>query len=139
MSKPVIHYGKKPTKFWMTVFGIIFSIMTIATGDESAVEIASTHPMKFAAMEGLYFGTENATLVIVGKIKNGDDPAKPHLKDFARYVEIPSLLSYWAFLDKDAFVYGIHDHIHGNPERGIISYYAKKINQEEMDNESHVY
>jgi cytochrome bd ubiquinol oxidase subunit I len=108
-----------------SIFGLIFSIMTVVTGDESAREVAQTQPMKFAAMEGLYNGTTNAPLVAAGMIKDGNDPLLPHKKEFAWNIEIPGVLSYMAFLDKNAFVPGICDLVHGNPERGIISYSEK--------------
>ena len=107
------------------IFGLIFSILTIVTGDESAREVAKSQPMKFAAMEGLYYGTNNAPLIAAGILK--DDPIPDNLKkqDFFFNIEIPSALSYMAFLDADAFVPGIHDLVHGNEEEGIISYYDK--------------
>jgi len=107
------------------IFGLIFSILTIVTGDESAREVAKSQPMKFAAMEGLYYGTDNAPLVAAGLLK--DDPVPENVKkqDFYFNFEIPSALSYMAFLDFDAFVPGVHDLVHGNEEEGIISYYDK--------------
>jgi cytochrome d ubiquinol oxidase subunit I len=108
-----------------SIFGFIFSIMTVATGDESAREIAKTQPMKFAAMEGLYYGTTHAPLVAAGVIKDAEIPDQPHVKDFSWNVEIPGILSYMAFLDVDAFVPGIRDLVHGNEEQGIMSYYEK--------------
>ncbi len=108
-----------------SIFGLVFSIMTVATGDESAREIAKTQPMKFAAMEGLYFGTANAPLVAAGMLKDCNDPEKPHIKDFAWNIEIPGVLSYMAFLDRNAFVPGIYDLVHGNEQQGIVSYFDK--------------
>ncbi len=107
------------------IFGLIFSILTIMSGDESAREMAKSQPMKFAAMEGLYYGTTHAPLVAAGVLTQ-DKTAMEHKKqDFVFNVEIPSMLSYMAFLDANAFVPGIHDLVHGNAERGIISYDEK--------------
>lgn len=107
------------------IFGFIFSLLTIGTGDESARDVAKTQPMKFAAMEGLYYGTTHAPLVAAGILKDDPVPDNQKKKDFFFEIEIPSALSYMAFLDGNAFVAGIHDLVHGNEEQGIMSYYEK--------------
>ncbi len=108
-----------------SVFGLVFSIMTVLSGDESAREIATTQPMKFAAMEGMYYGSTNAPLVAAGVLQDDPTVENPQKQDFFIEVKIPSALSYMAFLDANAFVPGIFDLVHGNKERGIISYYEK--------------
>jgi len=104
-----------------SIFGIIFSLHTILTGDESAREIARTQPMKFAAMESLFDGTTNAPLIAIGALTRAEDYDEHKRQDFIFKIEIPNMLSTMAFLDPNAFVPGIKDLIHGNPERGIIS------------------
>ncbi len=102
-----------------SVFGIITTLFTIFTGDGSGNEIALKQPMKLAAMESLYKGTESAGLVTVGmltpgkKVNDGKDA-------FVFRHEIPSALSFLSFRNFTAFVPGIDDLINGNPERGII-------------------
>lgn len=108
-----------------SIFGLIFAGMTLFTGDESAREVASSQPMKFAAMEGMYHGTTNAPLVAIGILKDDPTVENPKKKDFFFEIKIPSALSYMAFLDFDAFVPGVYDLVHGNEERGIMSYYEK--------------
>jgi len=108
-----------------SVFGLIFSVMVLFTGDESAREIATSQPMKFAAMEGLYHGTTNAPLVAVGVLEDDPTVENPKKQDFFFEIKIPSALSYMAFLDFNAYVPGIYDLVHGNEEQGIISYYEK--------------
>ncbi len=109
-----------------SIFGLIMSLFLIVTGDESAREIAKVQPMKFAAMEGLYEGRNNAPLVVIGLIQNPDpDTTQLNEKEFAFKVEIPNLLSYMAFLDPNAFVPGIRDLVRGNRDQGIISYYER--------------
>ncbi len=104
-----------------SVFGLLGIVMTIATGDLSARLVARKQPMKFAAMEGLYDGTEGAGLVAVGVLKKADDdPDGLKRKDFLFRIEIPNMLSYMAHLDWNAFVPGIRDLIAGNPEQGIL-------------------
>jgi cytochrome d ubiquinol oxidase subunit I len=107
------------------IFGLIFSILTIVTGDESARDVAKSQPMKFAAMEGMYYGQTHAPLVAAGILKDDPIPENEKKQDFFFEIKIPSVLSYMAFLDADAFVPGIHDLVHGNEERGIVSYYDR--------------
>ena len=108
-----------------SVFGLIMTLFTIVTGDESAREIARTQPMKFAAMEGMYVGSKNAPLVAIGIMKDADDPENPNMKDFLTSIEIPNMLSYMAFLKPNVFIPGIRDLVHGNEEEGIMSYFEK--------------
>ncbi|WP_066629953.1 cytochrome ubiquinol oxidase subunit I [Labilibacter marinus] len=108
-------------------FGLLASIMLIASGDSSAREMAEKQPMKFAAMEALYEGKTNAPLVAIGLIGDPqDDPmdSTAH-EDFRIKIEIPNMLSYMAFLKADAFVPGIKDLILGNRKHGIMSYKEK--------------
>lgn len=108
-----------------SVFGLIFTVMTVFTGDESAREVATSQPMKLAAFEGLYYGTTNAPLIAAGILIDDSTSVHPKKKSFFIKVEIPSMLSYMAFLDANAFVPGIYDLVNGNEERGIISYNEK--------------
>jgi cytochrome d ubiquinol oxidase subunit I len=104
------------------IFGFLSIIYTIFTGDSSARDIAHYQPMKFAAFEGLYNGSEGAGLVALGMFsENTTDPNNQNLKDFAVKIEIPNILSYMAFLNWDAFVPGINDLIKGNEKYGILS------------------
>ncbi len=107
------------------VFGLISSIYLILTGDESARQIYKVQPMKFASMEGLYEGEQNAPLVAIGIMKKAPTPENPKADEFAFKIEIPNFLSYMAALDPNAFVPGINDMINGNEQWGIMSYYDK--------------
>ena len=96
------------------------------TGDNSTRTIANDQNMKFAALEGLYNGSEGAGLVAVGFFSdNSSDPDNENLKDFNLKLEIPNILSYMAFLDWNAFVPGVNDLINGNEKYGIMSYYDR--------------
>lgn len=108
-----------------SIFGLIFSVLTVMTGDESAREIATTQPMKFAAMESLYYGTTNAPLVAAGILIDDPRELNHKKKDFLVELQIPSMLSYMAFLNINAYVPGIYDLVHGNEEQGILSYPEK--------------
>jgi len=105
-----------------SIFGFVAIIYTIFTGDSSARDIAHYQPMKFAAFEGLYNGSEGAGLVALGLIsRNTSDPSNENLKDFTVKIEIPNILSYMAFLNWNAFVPGINDLIKGNEKYGVLA------------------
>jgi cytochrome bd ubiquinol oxidase subunit I len=104
-----------------SIFGLLGSFMTIATGDGSARQVAQKQPMKFAAMEGMKNGQAGASLTTLGFVVD----AKPKTDEFqgkhiAYRIEIPDMLSYMAYLNWDAFVPGVKDLIDGNPEQGIV-------------------
>jgi cytochrome bd ubiquinol oxidase subunit I len=109
-------------------FGLLASLFIMMTGDGSARAMAHHQPMKFAAMENLYVGRQNAPLVAFGILK--PDPTVPgHKKmNFNYLLEIPNFLSYMAFLDANAYVPGIYDLVHGNPQHGILSYKERIAN-----------
>ncbi|MGC9355986.1 MAG: cytochrome ubiquinol oxidase subunit I, partial [Mariniphaga sp.] len=104
-----------------SIFGLISSFYLILTGDNSTRTIAHDQPMKFAAIEGLYNGSEGAGLVAIGLFSTSEtDPNNENLKDFTMKIEIPNFLSYMAFLDWNAFVPGVHDLIDGNEKYGYM-------------------
>lgn len=101
-----------------SVFGLVFAVITAITGDRSGAVIARTQPMKLAALEALYEGSEGAPLTAIGVLKGkesrtAEDPF--HFK-----VDIPKLLSLMSFRDADAYVAGINDLIEGNAEQGLL-------------------
>ncbi len=102
-----------------SVFGLLASIFTAFTGDESAYVNASTQPMKLAAYEGLYQGAKGADIVAFGilnggwRVEDGGDP-------FALQISIPKGLSLMANRDLDGFVPGMKDLVYGNTEQGIM-------------------
>ncbi|MDM8158970.1 cytochrome ubiquinol oxidase subunit I [Labilibaculum sp. K2S] len=96
------------------VFGLLASIFTVMTGDNSAREIVRDQPMKFAAFEGLYNGSRGAGLVALGIMSTSEgDGTNENMKDFNFKIEIPNMLSYMAYLDGNAFVPGVNDIIKG--------------------------
>ncbi len=103
-------------------FGLMASGFIILTGDGSARAVAHHQPMKFAAMENLYIGRQNAPLAAFG-ILTPDKTVPGHKKmNFNYLIEIPNVLSYMAFLNPNAYVPGIYDLVHGNKAQGIPSY-----------------
>lgn len=109
------------------VFGLIGGLFMLMTGDESARQVFKDQPMKFAAMEGLYHGETNASLVAIGVLQNSPTKQNPKMSDFAFKIEIPNMLSYMAALDANTFVPGINDLVYGNKEHNIESYYDKIV------------
>ena len=109
------------------VFGLLSSLMTAYTGDASARTLSKVQPVKFASMEALFEGKNNAGLIAIGILKDTDKKiGQTVVKDFAFKIEIPGLLSVLTGGDRDAYVEGITDHVLGNKEKGILSVTEKK-------------
>jgi len=92
--------------------GLIGLLLTMYTGDGSAVEVTKRQPMKLAAMEGLYNGSAGQGIVGVGIV----NPAKKwdnNEKEYLFNIEIPYGLSILAKHDPNAFVPGISDIVNG--------------------------
>lgn len=113
---------------WVGFAGIV---LTIWTGDMSAVDVSRTQPMKLAAMEALYDGECGQDLVAFGFL----DPAKQRSDDAEPVVcaiKIPYGLSMLANHDPYSFVPGINDLIEGReitPQGDTIATvsYAERI------------
>jgi cytochrome d ubiquinol oxidase subunit I len=104
------------------VFGLLSSLMVAYTGDASARTIARVQPVKFASMEALAEGKNNAGLVAFGILRDGEMKLGDRvMKEFAFKIEIPGLLSVLTGGDRDVYVPGIADHVTGNSSRGILS------------------
>ena len=94
---------------WVGLAGIV---LTMWTGDGSAVQVAQKQPMKLAAMEGLYDGHHGQSLVAFGivnprKTIDNDEPA------LLAEIAIPNGLALLANHDPLSFVPGINDIIDG--------------------------
>ena len=94
---------------WIGLFGLL---MTLWTGDGSAVDVARVQPMKLAAMEGLYHGKCGQEIVAVGLLNPAKTPQNDE-KEFIFDISIPKGLSFLATHDFNAFVPGINDLIDG--------------------------
>lgn len=94
------------------IVGLIGILLTMWTGDGSAVEVARTQPMKLAAMEGLYDGQCGQSIVALGII-NPDKRPGDNQEAMAFDISIPYGLSILAKHDANAFVPGINDIIAG--------------------------
>ncbi len=124
LRKREVLFAKRSTVV-ASVFGVIASIATIATGDTSARIVAREQPMKFAAMEALYEGQTHAPLVAIGAMRTDTTRLPNPRQDFIFKIEIPSALSYMVFLTPSGFVPGITDLVYGNESQGILSYEEK--------------
>jgi cytochrome d ubiquinol oxidase subunit I len=119
--------------------GLIGMVMTMFTGDGSAVQVARVQPMKLAAMEGLYDGSVGQDLVGFGILRERAD-RHDNSEDMMLKISIPKGLSLLANHDINSFVPGINDLIDGRaitPEGDTINTvsYAERI---EMGKLAHV-
>jgi len=121
------HLFAKRSIIVAATFGLVTTAFVILTGDGSARNMAKFQPMKFASMENLYVGQQNAPLVAIGILKEDVKEASHKKQDFRFMIEIPNMLSYMAFLDPNAYVPGIRDIVYGNPERNIISFRERSV------------
>lgn len=104
-------------------FGLFGALLLLFTGDSSGRDIAEVQPMKFAAMEGLYEGQKDASLTVIGFVRDKEDDAvRAFEKEIIGKIEIPSMLS---FLARKDFVPGINDLIYGNTQYDIMSYFER--------------
>ena len=127
LIKKMEEYKAKRSLLVASVFGLLASLMTAYTGDESAREISKVQPVKFAAMEALAKGKTNAGLIAFGVLKESENKiGETPLKEFAFKIELPSLLSILTSGDKNAFVPGISDLLHGNQTYNLLSFNDKK-------------
>ncbi|HSM94279.1 MAG TPA: cytochrome ubiquinol oxidase subunit I [Anaeromyxobacteraceae bacterium] len=88
-------------------WGLVFSVLeAMPFGHLHAQQVARTQPAKFAALEGLYTSqASNAPMVLFGvPFQSAGGPP-----ELAAKVEIPGLLSWFAFGDFNAPVKGIAD------------------------------
>ena len=64
------------------VFGLISIMFVMMTGDGSARTVAKYQPMKFAAMENLYTGQQNAPLAVIGLLQQDKTQGEHKKEDF---------------------------------------------------------
>lgn len=129
-KKSNLEFAKDSMKIASWV-GLAAIVLTMWTGDGSAVEVSKVQPMKLAAMEGLYDGTSGQSLVgfgILDPSKQRTDGKDPMLME----VSIPKGLSILARHNPDAYIPGINDLIEGHetgPDGEMITTlsYAERI------------
>ncbi|MEG1905547.1 MAG: cytochrome ubiquinol oxidase subunit I, partial [Bacteroidales bacterium] len=104
-----------------SIFGFFALLLTILTGDDTAKVVARVQPMKLAAMEGLYEGSTNQSIVAFG-ILNPEKKFDNDEEEFLFAIRLPDVLSYLAYGNKDAFVPGINDILRGGYEQEGIKH-----------------
>lgn len=92
--------------------GFVGLLLTMYTGDGSAVQVARHQPMKLAAMEGLYDGSHRQELVAFGILADKEDRLDGK-EPVECKIAIPYGLSILANHDPESFVPGINDIIDG--------------------------
>lgn len=98
--------------------GVVSSVLVAWTGDGSGYQVAQKQPMKLAAMEGYYEGSERAGLVAFGLLNPEKERPDDGHEAFLFRMEIPGMLSLLAERRRDAFVPGINDLLRGGYEQG---------------------
>lgn len=120
------------------IVGAAGMLLTLWSGDGSALDVARVQPMKLAAMEGLYNGKCGQEIVAFGILnpeKTAQNDADPYLFD----ISIPKGLSILATHQLNAFVPGVNDLIDGieikeNGDTVRTDSYARRI---EIGKEAH--
>ncbi|MCM1401429.1 MAG: cytochrome ubiquinol oxidase subunit I, partial [Bacteroides sp.] len=92
--------------------GLAGMVLTLWSGDGSAIDVARVQPMKLAAMEGLYNGKCGQEIVAFG-ILNPDKTPQNSENPYSFDISIPYGLSFLATHNPHAFVPGINDLIDG--------------------------
>lgn len=93
-------------------FGLAGMLLTMYTGDGSAVQVTRHQPMKLAAMEGLYHGHQGQSLAAVA-ILNPDKQWNNSENEYLFEIPVPYGLSILGRHDPHAFIPGIKDIIDG--------------------------
>lgn len=96
-----------------TVVGLTASVLTMITGDMSAVKIAEVQPMKLAAMEALYDGGEDVGLTIVSAVNPLEQPDYAAGGEAPLRIAMPYGLSFLATHDIHGYVPGVNDILNG--------------------------
>ena len=96
-----------------SIVGIVASVLAMATGDTSAVQVAEKQPMKLAAMEALYDGGHNVSLTAIAAVNPFEQPDYAKGGEAPLRIGIPSGLSLLATHSTDGYVPGINNIIAG--------------------------
>ena len=95
------------------IFGLVSSLLIMASGHHSAYTVAQTQPMKLAAMEGLYKGGTDQGLTLISGINPFQQPDYEGQDEPPMKLAIPYALSFLATNDIHGQVPGIRDILDG--------------------------
>ncbi|MDR0681408.1 MAG: cytochrome ubiquinol oxidase subunit I [Dysgonamonadaceae bacterium] len=93
--------------------GLVSALLLLVTGDSSSKNVAKYQPMKLAAMEGLYNGSDGVSLVGLGVLKPCVENVTDNDDAFYFKIAFPKMLSWLATGDANAYVPGINDLLKG--------------------------
>ncbi len=96
-----------------SVVGITAAVVTMATGDSSAVKVAQAQPMKLAAMEALYDGGNGVGLTAVAAVNPFEQPDYAKGGEPPLRIAMPCGLSLLATHSLDGYVPGVNDLLNG--------------------------
>uniref|UniRef100_UPI0040259288 cytochrome ubiquinol oxidase subunit I n=1 Tax=Prevotella sp. TaxID=59823 RepID=UPI0040259288 len=96
-----------------SVVGIAAAVLTMATGDSSAVKVAQAQPMKLAAMEALYDGGNGVGLTAVAAVNPFGQPDYAKGGEPPLRIAMPCGLSLLATHSLDGYVPGVNDLLNG--------------------------
>ena len=96
-----------------SIVGIAAALLTMATGDSSAVKVAERQPMKLAAMEALYDGGEGVSLTAFAAINPFKQSPYAQGGEAPMRIAIPNGLSLLATHQADGYVPGVNDLLNG--------------------------
>lgn len=96
-----------------SIVGIAAALLTMATGDFSAVKVAERQPMKLAAMEALYDGGEGVSLTAFAAINPFKQSPYAQGGEAPMRIAIPNGLSLLATHQTDGYVPGVNDLLNG--------------------------
>lgn len=96
-----------------SVVGIAAAVVTMATGDSSAVKVAQAQPMKLAAMETLYDGGNGVGLTAVAAVNPFEQPDYAKGGEPPLRIAMPCGLSLLATHSLDGYVPGVNDLLNG--------------------------
>lgn len=100
------------------ITGLVSVVLLVVTGDSSAKNVAKYQPMKLAAMEGLYNGSEGVSLIGIGVLKPGVENVTDNRDAFYFRIAFPKMLSWLATGDVNAYVPGINNLLNGGYDTG---------------------
>ena len=96
-----------------SVVGIAAAVVTMVTGDSSAVKVAQAQPMKLAAMEALYDGGNGVGLTAVAAVNPFEQPDYAKGGEPPLRIAMPCGLSLLATHSLDGYVPGVNDLLNG--------------------------